>query len=66
MQPRNRDRGGGYNVEDKAIGENGMTLADWDVVDPERTAEYRAEQQDEDPTTSVSLHPGDLGLGGGE
>ncbi|WP_280952932.1 MULTISPECIES: hypothetical protein [Methylobacteriaceae] len=43
-----------------------MTLADWDVVDPERTAEYRAEQQDEDPTTSVSLHPGDLGLGGGE
>lgn len=38
---------GGRNISGKAICEDCMTLADWDIVDPERAAELRAEQQDE-------------------
>lgn len=38
---------GGHNVGGKAVCEDCMTLADWDIVDPERAAELRAEQEDE-------------------
>ncbi|GAA0235697.1 hypothetical protein LNAOJCKE_0900 [Methylorubrum aminovorans] len=38
---------GGHNIGGKAVCEDCMTLADWDIVDPERAAELRAEQEDE-------------------
>jgi hypothetical protein len=34
---------GGHGVGDEAVCEECMTLADWDVVDPERAAEIRAD-----------------------
>ena len=34
---------GGHGVGDEAVCEDCMTLADWDVVDPERAAEIRAD-----------------------
>jgi hypothetical protein len=37
---------GGRNVAGKAICEHCMTLADWDIVDPERAAEIREEMAD--------------------
>lgn len=37
----------GHNVGGKAVCEDCLTLADWDIVDPERAAELRAEQEDE-------------------
>jgi len=38
---------GGHPVGDEAVCSDCMTLADWDVVDPERAAELRAELADE-------------------
>lgn len=37
---------GGHNVGGKAVCEDCMTLADWDIVDPERAAEIREEMAD--------------------
>jgi anaerobic selenocysteine-containing dehydrogenase len=37
----------GHNVAGKAVCEDCMTLADWDIVDPERAAELRADEADE-------------------
>lgn len=34
---------GGHNVRHKAVCEDCMTLADWDIIDPERAAEIREE-----------------------
>lgn len=36
----------GHNVSGKAVCEDCMTLADWDIVDPERAAEIREEMAD--------------------
>lgn len=36
----------GHSVSGKAICEDCMTLADWDIVDPERAAEMRADLED--------------------
>lgn len=38
---------GGHAVGDEAVCEDCMTLADWDIVDPERAAEMRADMADE-------------------
>ncbi len=35
---------GGYGVGDEAVCEECMTLADWDIVDPERATELRADR----------------------
>lgn len=37
----------GHNVAGKAVCDDCMTLADWDVVDPEHAAELRADMADE-------------------
>lgn len=39
---------GGHAVNDDAICSECMTLKDWDIVDPERAAELRAELEDEE------------------
>lgn len=39
---------GGHAVGDEAVCADCMTLADWDIVDPERAAEIRAELAAED------------------
>lgn len=43
---------GGHNIGGKAVCEDCMTLADWDIVDPERAAELRAEQEPDTPVSS--------------
>jgi len=43
---------GAQVVADKAICESCLTLADWDIVDPERAAELRAEQEPDTPVSS--------------
>lgn len=39
---------GGYAIGDDAICEDCMTLADWDIVDPEWAAEFRGDFHDDD------------------
>lgn len=39
---------GGHAVDDEAVCEDCMTLPDWDIVDPSRAAEIRADLADDD------------------
>ncbi|WP_345820409.1 hypothetical protein ABC766_00060 [Methylobacterium fujisawaense] len=39
---------GGWNINGKAVCEDCMTLADWDIVDPERAAELRADMAEDE------------------
>ncbi|WCS27282.1 hypothetical protein LOK46_10820 [Methylobacterium sp. NMS14P] len=41
----------GHNVAGKAVCEDCMTLADWDIVDPEHAAELRAEMAEDEAST---------------
>ncbi len=45
---------GGHAVADEVVCEDCMKLADWDVVDPERAAEMRAELADEEEETNAA------------
>lgn len=48
---------GSKGVNDEAVCSECMTLADWDIVDPERAAELRAESaDDDDPDSNASTN----------
>lgn len=49
---------GDHAIDGKAVCDDCMTLADWDVVHPERAAELRAEMEDEASPSPSSMEAG--------